>query len=463
MLRATRRWLSASRMPPQHPLIAIVGATGTGKSRLAVSLAQRFNGEIINGDVLQMYEGLPIVTNKITLEERKGIQHHLLGCIKVDQETWTVRQFVDSAAELIEDIRSRNKVPILVGGTHYYTQSLLFTNTVVDEDSEHVSKELQEQRWPILKANTSEMLDELYKVDPLMAVRWHPHDQRKIRRSLEVCLTTGKKASDIYHQQRRLRPENRSHDTNQSLGDPDQPFTSDSGVPLRYSTLILWTHAASDILNKRLEERVDGMVSEGLLEEVRCMHTFQEDQTHQGRSPDQSRGIWVAIGFKEFEPYITHQHRSERIRKESIERTKIATRQYARRQVRWIRIKLQRAVTAADSSHSMYLLDSSNLSQWQKDVEAKASEITASFLNGAALPEPSSLSDAALENLGTTKEVTQSARFCMACDKTLMTDEQWMGHLKSKGHRKAMRPKIDWEEMYPDANRTGSTEPKLAD
>lgn len=80
-----------------QPLIAVIGATGTGKSQLAVELAARFNGEIINGDAMQLYDGLPIITNKIPVEERKGVPHHLLGCIGLDEPTWTVGEFVRQA------------------------------------------------------------------------------------------------------------------------------------------------------------------------------------------------------------------------------------------------------------------------------------------------------------------------------------------------------------------------------
>ena len=453
MLRTAQRSLFTSLMPPKCPLIAIIGATGTGKSQLAVSLAHKFNGEIINGDALQMYEGLPIVTNKIPLEERQHIPHHLLGCIKLGEEPWTVKQFVDRAAKVIEEIRSRNKIPILVGGTHYYTQSLLFRNAIVDEESDRMTAEVQEQKWPILDASTEDMLEELRRVDPSMAVRWHPKDRRKIRRSLEVYLTTGRKVSDIYQQQRQPRAGIDIHDSTEAFRDINREGTEGLGLPLRYDTLIFWTHTALEVLNPRLERRVDSMISNGLLDEVRSMHIFLEEQKRCGKILDQSRGLWIAIGFKELLSYIIVDDPLDTTRREAIERTKISTRQYAKRQIRWIRLKLQRAILATGSNQSIFVLDYSDPLEWSERVEVKASEITASFLRGSALPSPSSLSITAMENLSVTEEAHQSARFCEACNRTLMTERQWVAHVSSKGHKSNVRPKIDWEKLYPKTNR----------
>ncbi|KAG8532038.1 uncharacterized protein KY384_003675 [Bacidia gigantensis] len=123
--------MSASR--PMRPLVVIVGPTGSGKSQLAVSLARHYNGEIINGDALQIYKGLPITTNKISESEQEGIPHHLLGSIGLEEEPWTVKQFLKKAQDAIEAIRLKGKLPIVVGGTQYYVQSLLVPNAVVED------------------------------------------------------------------------------------------------------------------------------------------------------------------------------------------------------------------------------------------------------------------------------------------------------------------------------------------
>lgn len=458
----------------QTPLIAIVGATGTGKSQvsrlplrltnlklidvwyiqLAVSLAERFNGEVINGDALQMYDGLPITTNKISLEDRKGIPHHLLGCVKLDEKPWTVQQFRNRAIDIIEGIRSRNRMPILVGGTHYYTQSLLFNDAVLTEpEIEHIDQEEQKRRWPILDASTEDMLEELRRVDPIMAQRWHPKERRKIRRSLEIWFTTGRKASAIYDEQRQNRNNTYSR-CDQSGDDPassaygsEKQADMASQSALRYDTLIFWTHANPDVLNARLEKRVDAMVSDGLLSEIKSIYKCLLDQEQRGILVDQTRGIWVAIGFKENLGYIIHG--GDRIKKDGIERTKIATRQYAKRQVRWIKLRLQRAIATANSSHRFFVLDTADLTHWSQDVEKKARDITEAFLSGCALPKPESLSNAAKDALVVTEAEHMGATYCEACGKTLMSTGELVRHFKSKGHKSAVRPRVDWGALYP--------------
>ena len=403
-----------------------------------------------------MYDGLPITTNKISLEDRKGIPHHLLGCVKLDEKPWTVQQFRNQATVIIEGIRSRNKLPILVGGTHYYTQSLLFKDAVLTEaEIEHVDQEEQERRWPILDASAEDMLEELRRVDPIMAQRWHPKERRKIRRSLEIWLTTGRKASDVYDEQRQNRNITCSR-CDQSVGDPasstnDSKQRSDmaSQSALRYDTLVFWTHASPDVLNVRLEKRVDAMVSDGLLSEIESIYKSLLDQEQRGILVDQTRGIWVAIGFKENLAYIIYGDDRGNLKNEGIERTKIATRQYAKRQVRWIRLRLQRAIATANSSHRFFVLDTTDLTQWSQDVEKKARDITEAFLSGHALPKPESLSDAAKEVLVITEAEQMAATYCEACDKTLMSKGEWVGHLRSKKHKSAVRPKIDWGALYP--------------
>ena len=160
---------------------------------------------------MQLYSGLPIITNKITVEERKGIPHHLLGCIGLDEPTWVVGTFVKRALGVIEEIRSRGKLPILVGGTHYYTQSLLFRDRLAEAEEDGEGGESKkdhheaqgpiedlEDKYPILKESTENLLERLQDVDPVMAERWHPNDRRNIQRSLEIYLQTGRKSSDIY-------------------------------------------------------------------------------------------------------------------------------------------------------------------------------------------------------------------------------------------------------------------------
>ncbi|KAF2102680.1 tRNA isopentenyltransferas-like protein [Rhizodiscina lignyota] len=436
-----------SARKPLQPLVAIVGATGTGKSQLAVELALRFNGEIINGDAMQLYEGLPVITNKVTTEECKGVPHHLLGCIGLEEPTWTVGRFVNKALGIIDEIRSRGRLPILVGGTHYYTQSLLFRESLADDDdkdADFLNSEERDQKWPIMQESTEVILEKLKEVDPVMADRWHPKDRRKIQRSLEIWLKTGKTASQTYEEQQQIR-------NGQAPGEGDESTTNIDG--LRCPTLLLWVHCDPDTLRTRLDARVDVMVRNGLLDEVKSLHTFLQQQNNNGQQVDRSRGIWVSIGYKEFEEYQSavesgskSDKRLEELKEAAIERTKAATRQYAKRQVRWIRIKLIHALRSQGAGDSMFVLDGSDLGSWHQDVEVQALELAQVFLAGEAMLDPATLSDVSALLLEPKREYDMSQRrdlwerrVCEPCNTVLVTESDWNQHIKSKGHKFALR------------------------
>ncbi|KAF2793176.1 tRNA isopentenyltransferas-like protein [Melanomma pulvis-pyrius CBS 109.77] len=442
---------------PVKPLVAIVGATGTGKSDLAVELARRFNGEIINGDAMQLYQGLPIITNKITQEETKGIPHHLLSCISLEESTWTVGKFVGKALSVIDEIRSRGKLPILVGGTHYYTQALLFQDALADEPGLDLDGE--SKSFPILEESTTNILEKLREVDPVMADRWHPNDRRKIQRSLEMYLRTGKPASQIYDEQRFKR------ELSPGVGDLGDTSDAINSPSLRFPTLIFWVHASKETLSSRLDARILKMLDRGLLSEVETLTSFRTTQeTRTGNAVDQSRGIWVSIGYKEFLDYQTAlqcgsaaQTDLEKLRIEAIEKTQAATRQYAKRQVRWIRIKL---LNALPPSPTIFLLDGSDLSLWESNVLSPAREIVEQFLAGTPLPGPTTLSPAAAELLTPKRDYDLAQRpdlwqkrVCETCGTTATTENDWKLHGASRAHRRAVGARKKMENKGAVGNK----------
>lgn len=419
-----------------------------------MEIARRFNGEIINADAMQLYQGLPVITNKITEDEMKGVPHHLLGCIGLEEETWTVGKFVANALRVvshsknssqkvaetveIDEIRSRGKLPVLVGGTHYYTQALLFKDALADTP---VIKNGDEQHkvFPILEGPTEVILQKLREVDPVMAERWHPNERRKIRRSLEIYLQTGKPASQIYDEQRINR--------DLSSGDGD-------GVGgLRFPTVMFWVHASKDILYARLDSRVDKMLENGLLSEVQTLHDFRTSLEERTRQPvDQSRGIWVSIGYKEFLDYemslsnlsINDKER-ERLMTQAVEKTQAATRQYAKRQVKWIQIKLLNALLTAGQGGTLFLADSSDMSKWDTEVLKPSIKTVGQFLSGQKLPDPRAMSDAAREMLTPRRNYDLSQRpdlwqqkICETCGTIAVTENEWNLHIKSRAHRRAV-------------------------
>ncbi|KAF2462174.1 IPP transferase-domain-containing protein [Lineolata rhizophorae] len=447
------------------PLVAIVGATGTGKSQLAVDIARRFNGEVINGDAMQLYDGLPIITNKITDEERQDVPHHLLGCIGLNEETWTVGTFVKKASVIIDEIRSRGRLPVLVGGTHYYTQSLLFRETLAsDEEASRPNEASKEdsRNWPILDAPTETILEELRRIDSIMADRWHPKERRKIQKSLEIYYRTGKTASKLYEEQRAKK---------QAMISPNNMEGSgwDAALsPLRYPTLMFWVYSSSDALNERLDSRVVKMLDNGLLSEVKELHKFCEQQKAQGREIDQGRGIWVSIGYKEFVEYQSalssedvQGKKLQALLRTGIQKTQVATRQYAKRQARWIRIKLFNALSEAGCMDRFYILDATDPDRWEESVLEKAAFLTSHFLKGEKLPSPSSISETAAELLMPKRDdISQRRdlwirRTCEVCGVTAVIQNDWDLHIKSQSHRRAVKAKTKRENIINEARQEG--------
>ncbi|KAL8791452.1 MAG: hypothetical protein Q9213_000068 [Squamulea squamosa] len=444
-------------------IVVIIGTTGVGKSQLAVTLAEKFNGEIINGDALQLYEGLPIATNKLPNAQRKSIPHHLLSCIGLDEETWTVGKYVRNASAIIENLVAHGKLPIVVGGTHYYTQSLLFEDSLVEtETTKRLSVQSQEKKWPILAASTQEMLKQLNVIDPEIASRWHPNDRRKIRHSLEVYFTSGRKPSDLYREQHSANP--RRVSAQDSVNEQSSQGVETAGqptFPLRYDALILWINTDLDKLSARLDQRMDQMVDNGLIEEVQSMQGRLQTLERSGTPVDSSKGIWTAIGFKELLPYASrcgaagaelNATRSEELEKQGVALTKTATRQYAKQQQKWIRGKLLRALKEKDALRRLVVLDGTELPQWPQNVEAIATNAVSAFLRGESLPKSAALPTVNNDIL-TPKAKTQiRARYCETCNITVMTQQEWDAHPRSKKHRKATKPHIDWQALYPKAH-----------
>ncbi|GJQ70862.1 hypothetical protein Trydic_g783 [Trypoxylus dichotomus] len=270
----------------KNPLIIILGATGSGKTKLSLELAQKFTSEIISADSMQLYKGLDIITAKATSQEQKLVPHHLIDVL-YPHECYTVLDFRNKALEIINDLHSKNKIAIVVGGTNYYIESLLWKILVEDPGNSRLNV-------PGISPNNEHELgnEELYKrlqqLDPNMAKRLHPNNKRKILRSLEVLHQKGMRHSDIIKEQQ------------SSIGG------STTGGPLRYpNALIFWLQCNQDILNTRLDKRVDSMLEEGLLKELENFHAlYNEERIISETQPDYTRGVFQSIGFKEFHEYL---------------------------------------------------------------------------------------------------------------------------------------------------------------
>ncbi|TLS31182.1 hypothetical protein PpBr36_03223 [Pyricularia pennisetigena] len=452
---------NASKMSSQQtpsspePLVVVMGSTGTGKSDLAVEIARRFNGEVINADAMQMYEGLPIITNKITPEEQRGVPHHLLGMISLEEPTWNVHHFRREAGSIIREIRSRGRLPVLVGGTHYYLDGLLFDhNLVAVPPSEGREKDrpaadgaaISASRDPALEeASTEELMARLREVDPLEADRRHPKDRRKIMRSLEICLTTGRRASDIYAEQRE----------NKAKMQQRRPSDGDQSTQQSHAPIFFWVHSERGVLNERLERRVDKMLDNGLIEETRQMHAYLQRSTLNGITIDRTTGIWQSIGFSEIEPYLDALHRQakgtsvdaqelEALKLAGVDLIKQATRRYAKGQVRWITYKTLPLIQDANMLPKLFLMDSTDVTRWSPEVVDKALDIMDKYLGGRSLPEPAEVSEAARKVLdsviaSSNQKETPCNRICEVCRITVLTEEKWLVHIRGHRHKRAVK------------------------
>lgn len=273
------------------PLIAVVGATATGKSDLAIALARQLDGEVINADALQLYCGMDIGTAKVTPEERAGVPHHLLDVLEVTEEA-SVSAYQRDAREAIAAIRSRRRTPILVGGSGLYVRAVL--DEIEFPPTDAALRERLEQR--IAQEGTEALHRELAASDPEAAGIIGPRDARRIVRALEVGALTGR------------------------------PFTAFLPRPLYAdaSTVQIGLRRDRALLHERIAVRVDRMVEGGLLEEIRAL-----------REKGLDRGLTArrAIGYEQGLAVLDGTLDCA----QAIEDTVVGTRRLVRKQDTWFR------------------------------------------------------------------------------------------------------------------------------
>ncbi|XP_037683525.1 tRNA dimethylallyltransferase isoform X2 [Choloepus didactylus] len=394
------------------PLVVILGATGTGKSSLALQLGQRLGGEIVSADSMQVYRGLDIITNKVTAQEQRLCQHHMISFVDPLVTNYTVVDFRNKATALIEDIFARDKIPIIVGGTNYYIESLLWKVLIDTQPQEMGTEKVIDRKGELEKEDSHMLHKRLSQVDPEMAAKLHPHDKRKVARSLQLFEETGISHSQFLHRQHA-----------EEGGGP-------LGGPLKFpNPCILWLHA--DQTDERLDKRVDDMLASGLLEELRDFHRRYNQKKVAENSQEYQRGIFQSIGFKEFHEYLTTEGKctsetSNQLLKKGIEALKQVTKRYARKQNRWVK---NRFLSRPGSSvPPVYGLEVSDVSKWEESVLTPALEIVQSFIQGH---KPATTPIKMLYNEAENK---RSYHMCDICDRIIIGDREWAAHIKSKSH-----------------------------
>ena len=277
-------------------VVCVVGPTASGKTKMGAALARRFNGEVVSVDSMQIYRGMSIGTAAPTAEEMAGIPHHMIA-VADPAESWSVARYVAEADKCVQDILLRGKLPVLVGGTGLWLDALIRgTDFAQGHQGTEVRQALQRR---METEGAAALLEELRQIDPETAARLHLKDEKRIIRALEVWQETGETITD---HDRRTRE-----------------------APNRYDAVYIGLDFAHrQDLRRRIDARVDAMVARGLLDEVRALLSA-------GLPPDAT--ALQAIGYKQF----LAVDRGELTEAEAVEEVKLRSRQYAKRQLTWLR------------------------------------------------------------------------------------------------------------------------------
>ena len=276
-------------------IICVVGPTASGKTKLAVQLAKLYDGEVVSCDSMQIYRYMDIGTAKPTNAEMDGVPHHLIGMVEPGED-FSVGKYVQLADACVQDILSRGKTAVIAGGTGLYVDSLIAGRSFAPVPQTGRREALEAQ---LREKGGAAMLARLREIDPEAAARLHPADEKRIVRALEVYEETGKTIT--------------------------QHNLETQAIPPRYRPVWLGLdYIDRAVLYRRIDQRVDNMLEDGLLDEIRALLA-------RGVSPDTT--AMQAIGYKEFFGYLNGACALD----EAAALCKQRSRNYAKRQLTWFR------------------------------------------------------------------------------------------------------------------------------
>ena len=275
-------------------VIVICGPTASGKTALSIELAQKINGEIVSADSMQIYKDMTIGTAKPTPEEMQGIQHYLIDCISPEHR-YSVAEYKKDAENAIEKILKKGKIPIVVGGTGLYVDSLIYgieyTETKIDQNYRKELEKLVEEKGLEYVYNKAK------EIDPEAVQKISKNDKKRILRILEIYKETGKTKTQQEIESRKNE--------------------------VKYDYKVFAINMERQILYNRINKRVDIMIQKGLIEEVQnLLKKYKQFPT-----------AMQGLGYKEVVQYLNKEYTKE----EMIENIKMQTRRYAKRQLTWFR------------------------------------------------------------------------------------------------------------------------------
>ncbi len=277
------------------PLLILTGPTAVGKTNLSIKLAKAVNGEIISADSMQVYRRMDIGTAKIKKEEMCGVPHHLIDICE-PTEDYNVVRFATEAKRLIREITERGHIPILVGGTGFYIQAVLYDIDFTETEEDTTYRE--ELAAFADKYGAEALHEELAKVDPASAEAIHSNNVKRVIRALEFYRQTGGKISEHNEEQR--------------------------GKESAYKSAYFVLTQDRAVLYDRIEKRIDSMLSEGLLDEVKALLA-------EGCKPEMVS--MQGLGYKEIVPYLNGECTLD----EAVYILKRDTRHFAKRQITWFK------------------------------------------------------------------------------------------------------------------------------
>lgn len=280
----------------QAPAICLMGPTASGKTALAVKLAQALNGEIISVDSALVFKGMDIGTAKPTIAERGGISHHLIDIIDPAQ-SFSTGEFRNKALAIMDDINQRGKLPILVGGTMLYFNALFHGLAQLPEANAKIRARLDKE---LAEQGKQAMHDRLAQIDPESAKRIHPNDPQRIQRALEVYEISGKPITYFYQQ------------------------AQQNAMPFQLIKLIIAPEDRA-VLHDIIARRFKQMLDNGLIEEVKALY-------QRGDLTEKMPSI-RAVGYRQVWSYLKGEYDYDTMQEKGI----VATRQLAKRQFTWLR------------------------------------------------------------------------------------------------------------------------------